>query len=511
MTPVVSSAQGDSAVRTFPEVLRWRARRHPDLEAVRDDHRSLTYAELDAGSSALANGLQGGGVRSGDRVAILARNSVTQIELLFALAKLGAVATPVNWRLQAREVEVIVADATASLLLADEEFRAATAGVRAEVLGLDELPREQGPDPRRDEPNGVLWQLYTSGTAGTPKGALLTHANVFANMPNTALEAPEMTEGARSLLVMPLYHIAGSGWAAVCFWTGTTVVVEGDVIPERLLRILTTERITTTLLVPAVLLFLAQLPAAAQSDFSALKRIFYGASPINPELLSRSLALFGCEFTQLYGLTETTGAITALRHEHHAGERLLSCGRPTLGTDLRIVDAESRELPPGEVGEVIVRSAQNMLGYFNRDEETAEVLRDGWFHTGDAGTLDSEGFLYLRDRVKDLIVSGGENVYPIEVEAVIAEHPGVADVAVIGVPDVRWGETVKAVVVRRPGAAFDEAELVEFCRARLAGFKRPTSVDFVDLIPRNPTGKILKRVLREPYWVGRARQVSGSG
>ncbi|TMC50265.1 MAG: fatty acid--CoA ligase [Chloroflexi bacterium] len=498
-------------MRTIAELLRWRARRHPELEAIREDGRSVTWAGLDAGSTALARGFAGAGVSRGDRVAILDKNSGAYMELVFALAKLGAVAAPVNWRLQPHEAAQIVGDSSASLLVCGEDFRGAADACGARVLGFDEMPREDGPDPGQDLPADVVWQLYTSGTTGVPKGAMLTHDNLFSCMSGITIEAPEMRQGGRSLVAMPLYHIGGCGWALACMWAGTTLVIEREVIPQKLLATIVEQRIETAFLVPAVLLFLTQVPGVEQADFSSLGRIFYGASPITPELLSRCIELFGCRFTQVYGLTETTGAVTTLPHEDHSGERLLSCGRANLGTDIRIVDAGGNDLPTGEVGEIVIRTMQNMAGYWRRDDDTAAVLRDGWFHTGDAGCLDPDGYLYIRDRIKDMIVSGGENVYPVEVEAVLAEHPDVVDVAVLGVPDVRWGETVKAVVVLRAGAAADAAALIEFCRPRLAGFKRPTSVDFVAGIPRNPTGKVLKRELREQYWRGQGRMVGGSG
>jgi acyl-CoA synthetase (AMP-forming)/AMP-acid ligase II len=275
-----------------------------------------------------------------------------------------------------------------------------------------------------------------------------------------------------------------------------------------LLRVIPDQRVETGFVVPAVLLFLTQIPGAQSADWSNLRNIVYGASPITQAVLERSRDTFKCRFTQLYGLTETTGGITALAHEHHRDERLLSCGRPMFGAEIRVVDPQGVEVPRGDVGEIVYRGSGVMAGYWNRPEDTAEVVRDGWFHTGDAGSMDTDGFVYIRDRIKDMIVSGGENVYPAEVESVLAHHPAVADIAVIGVPDDRWGETVKAVAVRKPGAELDERELIDWTRDRLAGFKRPTSVDFVESIPRNPSGKVLKRKLREPYWEGAVRQVN---
>jgi long-chain acyl-CoA synthetase len=499
-------------MHTVPELLRWRARRHPELDALRDDTTAITYGDLDRRTTALANGLVSMGVEPGDRVAILDKNSAAYLELMFALGKAGAVAAPVNWRLAPPEVRAVVEDAGAVLCVAGEEFAANAAGASARVVGFAQLPRVDGPDPRRDVDSAdVAWQLSTSGTTGVPKGAMLTHDNLVAGMPGILLEAPEMVEGSRALVAMPLYHIGGCGWALAAMYAGTTLVVVREIVPDRLLRTIVDERIASAFLVPAVLLFLSQLPDVDSADFSALRRILYGASPITPELLTRCLDLFKCRFTQVYGLTETTGAISSLRHDEHVGERLLSCGRPNFGVDVRVVDASDRDVPLGEVGELLIRGKQVMHGYHGRPGDTAEVMRGGWFHSGDAAALDADGFIYIRDRVKDMIVTGGENVFPIEVESVLAEHPAVADVAVIGVPDHRWGETVKAVVVRRPGAELTADDLIEFTRGRLAGFKRPTSVDFVDSIPRNPTGKVLKRELREPYWQGQQRRVAGSG
>jgi acyl-CoA synthetase (AMP-forming)/AMP-acid ligase II len=280
-----------------------------------------------------------------------------------------------------------------------------------------------------------------------------------------------------------------------------------EIVPPQLLRVMVEERVNTGFVVPAVLLFLSQLPGIGDADFSALGNLVYGASPISPDLLRRSIELFGCRFTQVYGLTETTGAITALAHEHHEGERLLSCGRPMFGAEMRVVDPEERDLPPGEIGEIVYRGIGLMQGYWRRPQDSAEAIRQGWFHTGDAGTVDDEGFIYIKDRIKDMVVSGGENIYPAELEGVLAGHPDVADVAVIGVPDDTWGEVVKAIVALRPGSTLDGDGLIEWSRSRLAGFKRPRSVDLVEEVPRNPSGKILKRELRERYWSGQDRRV----
>ena len=498
-------------MRTIAELLRWRALRHPHLPALRDDDRTVSYAELDRATTLLANGLLHRGIRPGDRVAIFDRNSIAYVELLWALAKCGAVAALVNWRLTPRESAQIVADAGAVLLVAGDDYADACAGLGVPVITFDALERVDDPDPRLDAEEEVVWQLYTSGTTGVPKGAMLTHLNLYACMGGLLVEAPDLHEGSVALVAMPLFHIGGCGWAAAMMFAGTTMVVVRDIVPDRLLRTMVDEQVECAFLVPAVLLFLSALPGIEQVQLPALRQIFYGASPITPELLERCIRLFGCAFTQVYGLTETTGAITVLRFLDHRPELLLSCGRPNLGTQVRCVDTDGTDVAPGEIGELLIRSAQVMAGYWRREDDTAHAIVDGWFHSGDAASIDAEGFVFIRDRIKDMVVSGGENVYPVEVEAALAAHPDVLDVAVFGVPDERWGETVRAAVVRRPGSSVDEGELLGFVTDRLAGYKRPRAIAFVDALPRNATGKVLKRELREPYWAGHVRRVAGSG
>jgi long-chain acyl-CoA synthetase len=495
-------------MRTVAELVRWRAQRHPDLPMTWFQGRTRTFGEMNASTSELAAGLVDElGVKPGDRIAILDKNSDDYLELLFAVDKAGAVSVPVNWRLTAHEVAQVVSDAAPVALVVGDELRAAADDVRCRVLSFAELPRG-GDDPRRDREDEVAWQLYTSGTTGLPKGAMLTNRNLFGLVGPLGFECPELTEGVPALVAMPLYHIGGCGWALACLTSGASAVVVREVIPAELLRVMVEQRVASAFLVPAVLLFLTQLPGIEEADFSALQNISYGASPISQELLKRSIEVFRCRFTQLYGLTETTGAITALRHQDHQGERLLSCGRPLFGAEIRVVDPLGADVPPGEIGEIVYRGGGIMEGYWGRPEDTAAAVRDGWFHTGDAGTMDADGFVYVRDRIKDMVISGGENIYPAELESVLAGHPAVADVAVIGVPDERWGETIKAIVVRRPGAELTAEDLIDWSRSVLAGFKRPRSVDFVDTIPRNPSGKILKRELREQYWADRERRVN---
>jgi len=461
-------------------------------------------------SSELAAGLVDGlGIEPGDRVAILDKNSDDYIELLFALDKAGAVACPVNWRLTAPEVAKVVGDAEPKALVVGDDLRQNADQVSCRVLGYAELPRVKGgADPHRDAEENVTWQLYTSGTTGIPKGAMLTNLNLFALSGALPMEIKGFDEYGRSLVAMPLYHIGGCGWALGAIGAGCTAVITRDFIPQDVLKTIVDQRVNTAFLVPAALLFLTSLPESQGADYSALKNIAYGASPITPDLLKRSIQTFACRFTQVYGLTETTGAITFLQQEDHVGEKFLSCGRAGFGHEIKVVGPDGKEVPFGEIGEIVYRGPGTMAGYWRKQRETNDAIRDGWFHTGDAGTMDAEGFIYIKDRIKDMIISGGENIYPAEVEAILAGHPKIADVAVIGVPDDTWGETVKAIVIRKPDSGLTSEELVDWSKDKLAGFKRPHSVDFVEVIPRNPSGKILKKDLRAPYWVGRERAVN---
>jgi long-chain acyl-CoA synthetase len=496
-------------MRTIAELLRWRARRHPDLTAVIYEGRTQTYQELDSSSSALAIGLiEGGGLRPGDRVAILDKNCAAYLELLFALDKAGAVAAPINWRLTPLEVGQILGDIGPKMLVVGEEFREHGEAAVIPTFSFEELPRSAGEDPNRDEDGAITWQFATSGTTGLPKGAMLTGWNVLNTGLCLALEMPELREGGPSLVCMPMFHLGGAGWAIWAMQEGATLVVEREVIPSNLLKTITEKKIETALLVPSVMLFLTELPSVREADFSNLKHIVYGTAPISPDLLTRCIDVFKSSFTQIYGLTETAGPFAALPFEHHHGDFLKSCGRPMFGGRARVVDDAGNDLPPGEVGEILYQGENLMKGYWARPGATAEAIRDDWFHTGDAGTIDNDGFIFIKDRIKDMIVSGSENVYPAEVEATMDEHPVIVELSVIGVPDVRWGEAVKAVVVKRDGSLLSEQSLLKWTHDRIARFKCPKTVDFVDTLPRNASGKVLKRALRDKYWAGYDRRVN---
>ena len=493
--------------------------------------RTITWAEMDARASRVAQGFRAAGLAAQDRVAFIDKNGPEYFEVLFGGGKANVVNVAVNWRLAPAEMAYIVNDAAARLLFVGPDFLAHLDEIEGSLKTVEEIvvigdhPRHESYDawvarhPADDPeteiaPDDVAMQLYTSGTTGLPKGAMLTNANLGTLVPFVG-PGWSFDETTINLVCMPLFHIGGSGWALVGMAVGCHSILFREFVPGEILAALERHRVTNALFVPAMLQFLASVPGAVDRDYSALRSIVYGASPITNEVLRAAMNTFRCPFIQVYGLTETTGAITQLPASDHATEgpraRLLrSAGKAFPWVELRIVDpASDADCAPGEVGEVWTRSVQNFKGYWARAEETARtVTPDGWLKTGDAGYLDEDGYLFLTDRVKDMIITGGENVYPAEVENALAEHPAVGDVAVIGVPDERWGETVKAIVVRRAGATAAAEEIIAYARARLAHYKCPTSVDFAMSLPRNPSGKLLKRELREPYWQGRERHIN---
>jgi long-chain acyl-CoA synthetase len=491
--------------------------------------RVMTYAEMHARSSLVARALAAEGVRSQDHVGFIDKNGPEYFEVLFGGGKLNAINIAVNWRLTPAEMAYIVNDAEIGVLVVGSDFTShlnEIASLRAirKIVVIGEHPgyesyerwigRQRAEDPGIESaPDDVAMQLYTSGTTGLPKGAMLSNRNLGTLLPNVSREWA-FDDTSVNLVAMPLFHIGGSGWALVGMWNGCHSILFREFVPAEVLAAIPRHRVTNTVFVPAMLQILSAIPGAAGLDYSTLRNIVYGASPISDEVLHRSMKTFRCDFIQVYGLTETTGAITQLPAKDHdpggARARLLrSAGKPFPWVEMRVVDpATGCDRARGEVGELWTRSVQNFKGYWNRPAETARVVtRDGWLKTGDAGYLDEEGYAFLTDRVKDMIITGGENVYPAEVENMLAEHPAVADVAVIGVPDDRWGETVKAIVVREPGSESSPAEIIAYTRERLAHFKCPTSVDFVNELPRNPSGKLLKRELREQYWKGLDRRI----
>jgi long-chain acyl-CoA synthetase len=514
---------------TTGEMIRKWSRERPDHPALRWGDQQMSYRELDEASSRMAQALRAAAVGPGDHVAYLDKNSPEQVVAFFGAAKLNAVPTPVNFRLAPAEIAVIVTDADAKVFFVGEEFMPLVDKVADELndtavvvighyAGYRSVDEWIGAYPADDPnvaqaPDDVAFQLYSSGTTGRPKGVQLTQANLGAGL---ALYPTEMQLGADSisLVAMPLYHIGGGGWLLAGAALGATNVLVRDIVPADLVDLIEGDHITHGFVVPAVLQFMVAVPGVNDRDFSALHAVLYGASPISEQVLTDSVRTFGCAFLQAYGLTETTGTVVLLPAADHDPDgpnrhRLRAAGLPVPGTEIRIVDASTGDdMPEGEVGEIWIKAPTVMKGYWHMAEATEDAIRPGgWFRSGDAGYTDHDGYIYLFDRMKDMIVSGGENVYPAEVENVLMSHPGVADVAVIGVPDDRWGETPKAMVVGTPDVDVTEAALIAYCKESLASFKCPTTVEWLEALPRNPSGKVLKKDLRAPYWEGRDRQI----
>lgn len=517
------------------DFLDYWAREQPNGEFAVQGGRCLTYAQAQATANRLANALVGAGLGVGDRVAVLAKNSIEYVLVLFGASKVGVVPVLMNYRLAPPEWVFVVDDAHARMLLVGSAFVESVESVRDDLPSVEQFVALDGPAPVgwqaysvwiesfsadppecTTAPDDDAYQMYTSGTTGRPKGAVLTHRAVTTNVHQIA-HAIRGQPGERSLVVAPMFH------AAVVFSTlsplswGGSLRIHQDFDAAEVVRALDEDRIGFVVLVAAMIqACLTTVQGVASRGFADLRLILYGASPIAEPTLRRALDVFGCDFVQAYGMTEATVALSFLLPDDHRralADRpnlLLSGGRPVLGTELRVVDEHDRSLPAGQIGEIVARGPQLMRGYWNRGEESAAALRGGWLHTGDAGVLDDAGYVYVQDRVKDMIVTGGENVYPRAVEDVLFEHPAVADAAVIGVPDARWGEAVKAIVVRRDGQLATSEELISFCRTKLGGFEIPRSIDFVESLPRTPTGKVLKRVLREPFWAGHGRRVGGA-
>ncbi|WP_026404851.1 long-chain-fatty-acid--CoA ligase [Actinomadura rifamycini] len=513
------------------EILRERARSHPDRIAYIAGDARITYADFDRRVDRVAAALAEAGVGAGDRVAILDKNSLEYAEQLFGAARIGAVQVPVNYRLAPDEVAYIVNNARAKVFIVGPEFVPVLDAVRdrlehtthAVVIdGADGHAHvdyaawvNAAPDAVADAEiatSDVFVQLYSSGTTGRPKGVMLTHDNFLAGLPMVK-DAWYVDESSVLMVAMPMYHVAGNVLTVCAVHEGITGVIAREPDPTLIARAIEEHRVTHIFLVPVLLQFMQLIPEVAEADLSSLRLLIYGASPISEEVLRGAMRMLpNSGFMQVYGLTETTGAITMLPPEDHDPDgpnthRLRSAGLPNTVTELRIVDpASGEEQPAGQVGEILCRTPQNMKGYWELPDATSAALPgEGWFRTGDVGYLDEDGYLYMHDRVKDMIISGGENIYPAEVENALMSHPDVTDCAVIGVPHEKWGETPKAIVVL--SADVSEQDLIDFCRERLAHFKCPSSVERRDEIPRNPTGKILKRELRAPYWEGRDRAV----
>jgi len=498
-------------VRNLAGIVRARAQVSPERPAIIEPDRSTSFAELDRRSSQVAHALRAQGVSAGDRVAYLGVNSPAFLEVFYATAKLGAILTALNHRLAPGEISQILADAEPKVLVQGR----GEPGLLDPPAGLVVVTAEQyeawlarqpstdpGVEPGPDEPAVIL---YTSGTTGLPKGIVLTGGSIGQALATMHWDM-ELDETSVAMAPIPYFHVSGLGLAMVANLNGAALLLELATEPAALMQLLVSRRVSHAAVVPTLIQRLVQLPAAATADWSALKYLVYGSAPMPLPIIQAATELFGCKFIQSYGLTESTGGVTVLWPQDHLPppgreHQLRSVGRPMPGVGLRVVDPDTlQDLPPGQRGEVLVGGGHLMQGYWRRPAETAAVFTpDGWLRTGDGGSFDEQGYLYLHDRLKDMIVSGGENVFPAEVESVLTGHPGVAEVAVIGIASADWGESPFAIVVRAPGSEVEAAELIRYARDRLAHYKCPVGVAFVSALPRNASGKLLKRVLREQF------------
>lgn len=508
------------------DLSRLNAMRYPHKPALVMGEETVTYAQLDARSNQLAHALLAAGIGSGDRIAILSHNRLEYATVLQAVAKCGAMIVPLNFRFGAAEIGQVLSDAEPKILLLEREFETAAAEA---IATLDRHPQIALLAPEDAtaatigkmmagqpstapavtvDPESAAMVLYTSGTTGRPKGVLFSHAKFFRMFAATAIET-RLVHDDVYLIAVPLFHTAGMNMALnqALFMGATGIVHRGRFDPVTIFSLVQRHRITLAILVPTTVGLLAFHPEVAAHDLSSLNKIFYGSMPIAPHILAKAQQVFNnVGFNQIYGSTEC-GMVGILRAEHHA-QWSQTTGREALMTACRIVDQDGNDVPVGGVGEVVVEQLRmGMIGYWRNDAATADTIRDGWIHSGDLGRVEGDGFFTLVDRMKDVINSGGENIYPKEIETFIAGHPAVREVAVFGIPDELYGETVCAALALHPGMTTSAEEIEQFCAERLARFKRPRRIEFHDALPRNASDKIMKTVLRAPHWQGRARMI----
>ena len=483
---------------------------YPERTALAPDGNHLSFRELDARVKGVAATLGEQGFEIGDRLALLLPNGPEYIALIYACAMLGLVAVPLNTRLSQPEIDRVLADASPRGLARHSSLPVPSVRLPWERV-VNEQPFEVGNDLSRSvfyDSEALLALIYTSGTTGRPKGVMVTHANILADIHNLNYWM-RYREAGVYLHAAPMFHIADfpTLFAAAAFGACQLTIPKFN--PQSFCEMVERQHVSHTVLVPTMINLLVQYPDARKHDLSSLEVLAYGGSPMAPELIHRTRELLPkVELVQVYGLSET-GFLSGLQDQDHTESRLLSCGRPCPGIDLQIVDESGRALEPGEHGELVARGANVTRGYWNNRQETEIAFRDGMFRTGDIGYQDSHGYYYILDRVKDMIVTGGENVYSGEVEAVIYEHPAVREAAVIGIPDPQWGELVMAAVVLKPGMGLSADDLIAFCRRSLANYKVPRRVEISDTeLPKSGTGKVLKRILRDRYWARQARAVS---
>lgn len=513
-------------IRTLGEFISYWARHDADRPALRNDARTITFGELDVLANRAAHWLLDRGAVEDRLIGYLGKNSFDFYIALFGCGHTRAGLVIFNWRLAAVELAQQIADSATGMIIAEREFEPllgaalAELDVRPKIVWIDEVSTfEDMVAGEHDTRPGVLvresdtaFQLYTSGTTGRSKGVMLAHKSINLMRLCEHLEPAYHWERDDSFInALPNFHLLHLGITLQCIYNGVSITVERQFDPAAVLASIGKLKPTLLTLTPTMLQMLLDHPDAATTDFSSLRLTLYAGSPISLGLIKRAIAAMPCRFMQFYGSTESGGAASILRPEEHNLEdeaKLQSCGRPLPLIEFRIVDADGNEVPVGEPGELLIRVPSITKGYWRQPEATAAVMENGWYRSGDIARRDDEGLYYIVDRAKDMIVSGGENIYSAEVENALSTHPDVAAVAVIGVPDPRWGEAVKACVIRKPGSSVDDAALISYARAKLASYKVPKSVTFMDSFPLVPSGKVSKKDLRAPFWEGVGRSVA---
>jgi acyl-CoA synthetase (AMP-forming)/AMP-acid ligase II len=504
------------------EMLERNARLFPEKVAFTCGDESFTFSEYRNRVYRLINALLDLKLTKGSRVAVLSRNSIRYFELYGAADRGGFILVPLNFRLKPQELAFLLNDSGAEVLFYESYYAEVVDELKENIetvkhyividgpgeLSYEDLlmgASELQPEVKIDE-NDPVYIVYTSGTTGLPRGVVLTHRGQYQTANALALEMG-LRKDDTTLDMMPLYHTGGHAVAQAHFYRGCTNVITGGFNPEEALSIVEKERITTMQVVPAMIVDMLNHPDIEKYDTSTLRVVFYASSIMPVNLLKQAIAKWGRIFFQAYGLTENGPVATTFSIEDHHVEgperltkKLASCGLPSANCDTRVVNKSGEEVKPGEIGEIIIRSEQVMTGYWNKPDLTAQTLKNGWLHTGDLATVDEDGYIYIIDRQKDMIISGGENVYPREIEELLYTHPVVRECAVIGVPHHKWVESVHAVIVLKDKVKAAEEEIMAFCKQHMAGYKVPKSVEFVDELPKNPSGKILKNILRERYW-----------
>jgi acyl-CoA synthetase (AMP-forming)/AMP-acid ligase II len=482
----------------------------------------ISYGQFEERCLSMGNAVYGLGLKRGDRVAFLDTNSIDLALAHFALPACGLAVLPLNHRLSAKELDEIIQDADASVLFYSEQFRDVIADMRGSLPSATQVMPTHSTSGEKDlcsimkgsvsfswkapEAGELATLLYTSGTTGRPKGVQLTHGNSVSTISSLLIELG-LKDSDVGIMAAPLFHVAGCHTYMSLIARGCTVHLMPGFEPVKTLRALGDTKATVTLLVPAMINALLNAPGQEEVDLSSLRLLMYAGAPMPPELLRKAIERLGYIFFQLYGLTETS-VLTVLGIDDHKNSKYISsAGREMFGSEVRLVDDSDNEVRAGSPGQIIARGDNVTPGYWNAPHETLTTLKNGWFYTGDIAIRDEEGYFYLKDRKKDMVVTGGENVYPVEVENVLHEIPGLLEAAVVGVPDERWGEKLLAIVCLKQGIVLSREDIMGFCRERLAAYKCPKDVEFRNELPRTPSGKVRKNVLREPYWEGFDRRV----